>query len=948
MSDRFAKAKKLPLLLLMASVLAASALYLFYSRTVFAWSDLGGGDHGGADWTPANGAVIAGVHTNIGTFTIPAGYTVYVKAVEPATTAGALRRKTYADGVKNVSRSLVENTADSTLAFSGCVAGQCRNFSIRYTGQILTTGTGGTYWFHCYSDDGCRVWVNGSLIINNWTEHTASWSDGAISLSANTWYDIVIDYFQGPGATAFDIDWTPAGGSRGNIPAANMRYYNEPPGLSYGSLEIQARAINIAGTLNASGAGYGGGGGGGGGGCTWTGGSSGAAWAPTAGGVGGGGGSANHPQYGNAGAGGSGGSGGGSAGGGVYGGGGGGGGAGPYAGSGGAGGSETSGDLGTCTNTPGGSGSSGQAGGYAAVGGQGDSTTDESINIGSGGGGGGGGAPGGICSVSPKSGCICSVSAYPGGGGGAGGAGGGAVKLIAYSGTGSLTVSGSIVTTGVYAGNGLSGSCLSPSQNNAAGGIAVPNAGSSAGGAGEAGTPAGGSGGAGGGGAGGGVLLKGKVVSITGVNALGAGSATFNGGTIKIFYESGSWSGLSYGRLFTRQLPPSDAPTGMTGSAPSETVIRWSWTDNSPAEASYTMYDADTGAELYTFAANTTSYDEGGRTPGVTYRRYVKACNAAGCSAASNTASASTGLAVPSGFSGTQLSETSIRWSWTDNSGAESGYRVLRVSDNATMSVDLPSNTVSWDEMNGITPGNSYGRYAQAFVAGGGTANSNTATVTPILYAPSGLIGASVPGNPNALDWTFNDNSAQETEYRLYSYTNSTCTAGEALAMSTTSGTGSGTGSRTIRETGLSGSTTYWRQVAVYRSPPGVLSAKSNCAEGRTGATYTSQAILESAVYDTQKVGGVAFNYIMWRGALAPNTSVNLQVASSPNASGPWTYVGPGCSTTSYYTDQPHIQQRIDPKCHTGHRYFRYKIYLNSPGGEATPIVEDVILGWSP
>ena len=43
------------------------------------WTNLGGGDHGGTDWIPANGTAIAGVHTNIGTFTVTAGFTITVQ-----------------------------------------------------------------------------------------------------------------------------------------------------------------------------------------------------------------------------------------------------------------------------------------------------------------------------------------------------------------------------------------------------------------------------------------------------------------------------------------------------------------------------------------------------------------------------------------------------------------------------------------------------------------------------------------------------------------------------------------------------------------------------------------------------------------------------------------------------------------------------------------------------
>ena len=43
------------------------------------------GDHGGADWTPANGAEITGVHYNIGTFTVAGGTTVGITHWNEAT-----------------------------------------------------------------------------------------------------------------------------------------------------------------------------------------------------------------------------------------------------------------------------------------------------------------------------------------------------------------------------------------------------------------------------------------------------------------------------------------------------------------------------------------------------------------------------------------------------------------------------------------------------------------------------------------------------------------------------------------------------------------------------------------------------------------------------------------------------------------------------------------------
>ncbi len=53
------------------------ALIFFIATTVFAWTNTGGGDHGGNDWNISSGT-IRGTHTNIGTFTVSG--TVYVSS----------------------------------------------------------------------------------------------------------------------------------------------------------------------------------------------------------------------------------------------------------------------------------------------------------------------------------------------------------------------------------------------------------------------------------------------------------------------------------------------------------------------------------------------------------------------------------------------------------------------------------------------------------------------------------------------------------------------------------------------------------------------------------------------------------------------------------------------------------------------------------------------------
>jgi len=40
------------------------------------------------------------------------------------------------------------------------------------------------YTFYTISDDGVKVWVNGVLLINNWTDHGTKEDSGKIKLTA--------------------------------------------------------------------------------------------------------------------------------------------------------------------------------------------------------------------------------------------------------------------------------------------------------------------------------------------------------------------------------------------------------------------------------------------------------------------------------------------------------------------------------------------------------------------------------------------------------------------------------------------------------------------------------------------------------------------------------------------------------------------------------------------
>ena len=85
------------------------------------------------------------------------------------------------------------------------------NFSARWTGTVQAPATG-TYRFQTVSDDGVRVWVNGQLLINNWTSHAPTTDTSAgINLSAGQRYSITVEYFENTGGATVRLRWLTPG-----------------------------------------------------------------------------------------------------------------------------------------------------------------------------------------------------------------------------------------------------------------------------------------------------------------------------------------------------------------------------------------------------------------------------------------------------------------------------------------------------------------------------------------------------------------------------------------------------------------------------------------------------------------------------------------------------------------------------------------------------------------
>ena len=83
------------------------------------------------------------------------------------------------------------------------------NWSCRWSGKIEPRATG-KYTFSTNSDDGIRLWVNGQLIIDDWTYHGPTIDTGSIVLEQGKKYDIKLEFFQGGGGATVQLFWASA------------------------------------------------------------------------------------------------------------------------------------------------------------------------------------------------------------------------------------------------------------------------------------------------------------------------------------------------------------------------------------------------------------------------------------------------------------------------------------------------------------------------------------------------------------------------------------------------------------------------------------------------------------------------------------------------------------------------------------------------------------------
>ena len=83
-------------------------------------------------------------------------------------------------------------------------------FSARWTGKLVPA-VSGKYHFGAIADDGVRIFLDGKLIAEDWTDHAPATVTGEVSLQAGKTYDLKFEYYEGKIGAVAKLVWQPPG-----------------------------------------------------------------------------------------------------------------------------------------------------------------------------------------------------------------------------------------------------------------------------------------------------------------------------------------------------------------------------------------------------------------------------------------------------------------------------------------------------------------------------------------------------------------------------------------------------------------------------------------------------------------------------------------------------------------------------------------------------------------
>ncbi len=154
--------------------------------------------------------------------TAPATNTTYTARFVPG--GGTGLKGEYFDNMDFTGYKLTRH--DGPIAFNwngGSPAASIGNdtFSVRWTGQIQARFTE-TVTFHPYTDDGVRLWIGGTKVVDHWQPQGPTERPGSIALVAGQKYDVLLEYFENGGGAVAELRWSSPSFAKEVVPATQL------------------------------------------------------------------------------------------------------------------------------------------------------------------------------------------------------------------------------------------------------------------------------------------------------------------------------------------------------------------------------------------------------------------------------------------------------------------------------------------------------------------------------------------------------------------------------------------------------------------------------------------------------------------------------------------------------------------------------------------------------
>jgi len=280
------------------------------------------------------------------------------------------------------------------------------------------------------------------------------------------------------------------------------------------------------------------------------------------------------------------------------------------------------------------------------------------------------------------------------------------------------------------------------------------------------------------------------------------------------------------------------APSNLTAQAVSSSQIDLTWKDNSDNETGFKIEENSGGgfSQVDTVGAGITHYHRTGRASNTNYQYRVRAYNASGNSAYTNTANATTFAAIadPTNLVAIGANDTVIDIYFQDNSTSEDHHCVeRRIGANAWVEVkQLEPNRTAWRDT-GLAENITYDYRVRALEHGNNESYSNyCANVTAATWtnpaAPSNLAIGNHTDTAMRLTWT---GVANVTGYHIFKSANGVVYTEVAVI---------GENCANFLAQDLTPNTQYWWNICAYN--PAGNSANATAANHTTDEFYVETA----------------------------------------------------------------------------------------------------------